>query len=490
MSMSIYRAAVLFLLLLILPMKSEALLNTSEDTEGKSEVPGTLQNNLMHRSISDLSTKGITYSESVREHSFIRAPLHPPPDQEDTDGSIRKEAMLLQGGFKRFTQYGDDTNAAEAISAQLTFFADTIKKKFNQWLVKGSKYLPVMKKILKQNNLPEELVYLPLIESGYNNLAKSAAQAAGPWQFIPGTARDYNLKVNYWVDERQDPIKSTYAASKYLKFLYEKFGTWDLALAAYNAGEVKIEKAMKMANTDSYWSLITTGLIAKETKLFVPRFIAAKEIAIEPERYGFNDIEYETPLEYDIVAVKPPATIDFIAKASGTSTAKIRELNPELKQWCIPPDVSKYRLRVPQGTKDDFRLIYENTPEHQRYLLDNYRVRKGDSLRRISNRLHIPQDILCEINGKSLNTKLREGTFVFLPPSGIQHRDLTQKEVKQKNVKYHDAKHKDIRYQVAKLKHQNAKHKDVKHQDTKHKNIRHHDAKLKHHDTKRKNVKT
>ncbi|WP_420264841.1 transglycosylase SLT domain-containing protein [Candidatus Magnetominusculus dajiuhuensis] len=447
-------AAVLFLLLLIVPMKSEALLNTSEDTEGKSEIPATLQNNLMHRSISDLSTKGITYSESVREHSFIKVPLHPPPDQHDADGP---EEMLLRDGFKRFTQYGGDTNAAEAISAQLTFFADTIKKKFNQWLVKGSKYLPVMKKILRQNNLPEELVYLPLIESGYNNQAKSAAQAVGPWQFMAGTARDYNLKVNYWVDERQDPIKSTYAASKYLKVLYDKFGTWDLALAAYNAGEVKIEKAMKTANTDNYWSLITTGLIAKETKLFVPRFIAAKEIAIEPQRYGFSDVEYETPLEYDIVAVKPPATIDFIAKSAGTSTAKIRELNPELKQWCIPPDVPKYRLRLPQGTKDDFRLIYENTPEHQRYLLDNYRVRKGDSLRRISNRLHISQDILAEINGKSINTKLREGTFVFLPPSGIQHRDLTQEEVKRKNVGHHDTK----------LKHRDVKHKVVKHQNAK-----------------------
>ncbi|MBF0457467.1 MAG: transglycosylase SLT domain-containing protein [Nitrospirae bacterium] len=453
---TIFSAAVLSLLILIMPVKSEALFT---DTEAMSNVPGTLQDNLPHRSVSDLSTKGITYSESIMEHSFISVPLHPLPAQEDCDGSIRKEEMLLRGGFTKFTQYGDDTNAAEAVSAQLTFFADTIKKKFNQWLVRGSKYLPVMKTILKENNLPEELVYVPLIESGYNNFAKSPAQAAGPWQFIAGTARDYNLKVNYWVDERQDPVKSTYAASKYLRFLYEKFGSWDLALAAYNAGEVKIEKAMKMANTDSYWSLITTGLIAKETKLYVPRFIAAKEIAIEPERYGFNDLEYETPLEYDIVVVEPPATLDFIAKVAGISTAKIRDLNPELKQWCLPPDVSKYRLRVPQGMKDDFRLIYENTPDHQRYTLDKYLAKKGESIKKISKKLHMPQDILAEINGTSINSKLSEGTLVYLPPSDMQHREVTHN-----NVTHRDTKQ---------VKHSGIRHKAVKHSPVKSTKRRH-----------------
>ncbi|KWT82974.1 lytic transglycosylase domain-containing protein [Candidatus Magnetominusculus xianensis] len=462
-----YRAAFLFLLLLLLPAKTDALINAVDDTEGKSETPGTMQDNLMHRSVSDLSTKGVTYSESVRERSYIMAPLHPPPEQEDNDGSIKKEEMLSHKGFKRLTQYDNDTNAAEAISAQLTFFADTIKKKFNQWLVKGSKYLPLMKKILNQHNLPEELVYLPLIESGYNNFAKSPAQAAGPWQFIAATARDYNLKVDFWVDERQDPIKSTYAASKYLRFLFEKFGTWDLALAAYNAGEIKIEKALKMANTDSYWTLITTGLIARETKLFVPKFIAAKEIAIDPERYGFSDIEYDTPLEYDIVIVKPPATISFIAKAASTSTMKIRELNPELKQWCIPPDVPKYRLRVPHGMKDEFRLIYENTPEHQRYQLDMYRVRKADSIKKISKRLNVPQDILAQINGKSVSTKLKEGTYMYLPPSDIKHSKSELKDVKHKDVKHKDLKRHDSKRNAVKPKHKVVKHNASKHKGAK-----------------------
>ncbi len=384
-------AVVIIFIIIQMPVTYETFVSAADENEEKSEAPSVQpQDYLTYDSVIDLSTKGITYS--------------------------------------------NNQDATDAISAQLTFFSETIRKKFNQWLVKGSRYLPVMKKILKENDLPEELVYLPLIESGYNNMAKSPANAAGPWQFVAGTARDYNLKINYWVDERHDPIKSTHAASKYLKSLFDKFGTWDLALAAYNAGEIKIGKALKMANTDNYWNLISTGLIAKETKLFVPKFIAAREIAIDPGKYGFDDIGQETPMQFDIVVVAPPATLNFISKASGTSTEIIRELNPELKQWCIPPDVPKYRLRVPHGKRGEFLRVYENTPEHQRYMLDKYRAKKGDTLNKISKRLHMPQGILSEINSKPLNAKLKEGTLVYLPPSNLKHKDTTNSNTTHKGT--------------------------------------------------------
>ena len=196
-----------------------------------------------------------------------------------------------------------------------------------------------MKEILKEKNVPEEIVFLPLIESGFSPNAYSPARAAGYWQFIASTAKRYGLEINWWKDERRDPVKSTVAAANYLNDLYEMFGSWNLAMAAYNAGEGKILKALNKAKTDDYWSLLKTNQIKSETKDYVPKFIAASLIANSPQTFGFDNLEYHPRLNYDIVTVKSPVDLDVIADCSETSEEVIKELNPELRRWCTPPDV-------------------------------------------------------------------------------------------------------------------------------------------------------
>ena len=175
------------------------------------------------------------------------------------------------------------------------FFQTTLKNRFSGWLGRSAKYIPSMKTLLKENGLPEDLVYLALIESGFNPYAYSRSKAMGPWQFIYLTGKRYGLKVTGWVDERRDPEKSTIAAAKYLKDLYDMFECWYLAAAGYNAGENKIVKAMKRYQTEDFWELAKYTYLKKETRDYVPQMIAAALIAKDPEQYGFTSIEYEEP---------------------------------------------------------------------------------------------------------------------------------------------------------------------------------------------------
>ena len=174
--------------------------------------------------------------------------------------------------------------------------------------------MDITRKVLKDRNLPEELVFLPIVESGFNPNAYSRAKAVGPWQFIASTATRYGLVIDWWRDERKDPVKSTMAAADYLKDLYKMFGSWNLALAAYNAGERNIARAIRENASDDYWSLLNTNLIRNETKEYVPSYIAATMIANVPEDYGFHNLDYKNPMKYDETTISSPLDIDVIAK--------------------------------------------------------------------------------------------------------------------------------------------------------------------------------
>jgi membrane-bound lytic murein transglycosylase D len=211
-----------------------------------------------------------------------------------------------------------------------------------------------MRNLLRENGLPEDLVYMALIESGFNPYAYSRRKASGPWQFIYLTGKKYGLKLNYWIDERRDPEKSTIAAAKYLKDLYDLFECWYLAAAGYNAGEGKIMNAIKRYRTEDFWELTKYRYLKKETKDYVPQMIAAALIAKEPEIYGFTDIEYQDPLRYEKVNVPEVTDLRLIAKACEISLGELKDLNPELLRWCTPPNYSDYEIKIPFGKKELF----------------------------------------------------------------------------------------------------------------------------------------
>ncbi|MBI4495850.1 MAG: transglycosylase SLT domain-containing protein, partial [Deltaproteobacteria bacterium] len=299
----------------------------------------------------------------------------------------------------------------EKVGDFVEFFQKKADGFFTRALGRSNVYADMMKRILREKNLPEELFYLALIESGYNPHALSRAKAGGIWQFMTKTAQRFGLKVDKWVDERRDPEKSTYAAAAYLKRLYEMFENWDLVAASYNAGEGKVMRAMKKANTGDFWRLSETRFLRPETQEYVPMFLAAVTIAEEPQRYGFGNITYQSPLLFDKVTVPPSTALEVIARAAEVPFSEIRELNPALKRGKTPPR-GTFEIRIPLGTKAAFErnfspLLKAGKARHS--------VRRGESLSGISAKYRISLASLCKINKLSPRARIKPGKVLLLP---------------------------------------------------------------------------
>ena len=217
-----------------------------------------------------------------------------------------------------------------------------------RWLIRSGRYLPMVLEVFRQKGLPEELVFTAMIESGFNPVAVSHAGAKGLWQLMAPTARRYGLRVDRYLDERLDPEKSTVAAASYLSDLYKMFGDWDLATAAYNAGEMKVLRAIQGTGTRDFWSLRGTRLLKDETKNFVPAIHAVTLIGQEPEQYGFT-VSPEEPLSYEQITVPKGTSLKYVSTLSGISFDELVRLNSELRLKQTPPD-SPYRLKVPLGS--------------------------------------------------------------------------------------------------------------------------------------------
>ncbi len=319
--------------------------------------------------------------------------------------------------------YSSNDNASKAVEKNVGFFSTRIRDKFSLWLSRSGQYLELMKGILRKKDVPEDIVFLSLIESGFNPNAYSIAKAVGPWQFIASTARRYGLEITWWKDERKDPVKSTSAAADYLKDLYGMFGSWNLAMAAYNAGEGKILKAIRKSNVDDYWDLLDTKHIRTETKEYVPKFIAASIIANNPDDFGFNDIQYTEPLSYDEVELDSPVDLAVVAECAGTELEVIKKLNPELRRWCTPPDVEKYTLRIPKGTKDAFLEKLSAVPEEDRFTIDRYTVKRGDTFKKIARMTGFPESVILSLNSMEKIMPLKVGSKIYLPPKGLYIAD-------------------------------------------------------------------
>ena len=293
----------------------------------------------------------------------------------------------------------------------LYYFQTSGKPSFSRWLSRSSRYLPMMKEILKREGMPEDLVYVAMIESGFQMHARSWANAVGPWQFISDTGRRYSLRIDQWIDERKDPVKATTAAALYLKELYGMFnGDWYLAAAGYNAGENKILRAISMYNTSDFWEISRGSYLKRETKEYVPKLLAAAIIAKDPARYGFSDIAYLPAIEFETVKIPSRTDLELVARLSGTTYETIRELNPDLRHWCTPPNYPDYELKLPKGTRQQFELEYAKIPDDKRFtekvLYTSYQAGKKESLKTVARRFGTSPEALSELNGLTKNSRI------------------------------------------------------------------------------------
>ena len=317
---------------------------------------------------------------------------------------------------------------------------------------RASRYLPMMRRTFQEKELPEELLNLAFIESAVNPWATSRAKAAGIWQFMTSTGRLYGMNVSWWVDERRDPEKSTRAAAEYLKNLYRMFDSWPLALAAYNAGEGTVQRAIDRQRTRNFWAL----RLPKETQLFVPAFMAMTIISKEPERYGFSPPP-EEPLQTDTVILSQPAGFRSLAQAARTSVEQLRELNPELIRWSTPPDAAQYTLRIPAGLRADFLEELSRIPPAERVGWVSHRVRKGETTHAIARRYGVSLQAVLDMNGLTKRHALKPGGTVLVPAlsSAGQGRVGAAKDNRQgdrpKTLTRHKVKKGETLAQVAEL---------------------------------------
>src|SRR5436189_5619078 len=248
-------------------------------------------------------------------------------------------------------------------------------------LVRGAKYMPMIQSVFRAEGLPLDLAYIPFIESSFKTYALSKASAKGPWQFMKPTAKDHDLKIDWFIDERSDPEKATVAAAKYLKTLSKLFnGDWHLALASYNGGPGRLQRAMSKSGKDDFWALAEKPkILPRETREYVPMILAAIVIARNPAQYGF-DFEPQAPTAYDTVTLPRPVDLRRVAEWADTSIDEIQALNPELRRWTTPVKATNYELKVPVGKAEMVTAKLADAPPVDLASLKFYTVRRGETL--------------------------------------------------------------------------------------------------------------
>jgi membrane-bound lytic murein transglycosylase D len=305
----------------------------------------------------------------------------------------------------------------DAVDYNIRWFTTEKRKVFTTWLRRSRLYAPIIRKILREQGLPEDLVYLAMIESGFNPKANSPMKACGPWQFIYATGGRYGLKVSQWVDERRDPEKSTVAAAKYLRDLFNQFGCWYLAAAGYNAGERRVERAIERHNTNDFWQLARYNALPGETREYIPRLIAAAIIAKEPEKYGFDSITYEEPLR-TVTRVVPSGTpLMSIAKAASLEIDTVRTLNPEILRGITPPDESGYRVKLPADIPMHFATNLDVVLGQERKVtrVTMYKLKLGDTTAKAMKRHGLSYADFCLVNDCGNDGKIGKGTIINIP---------------------------------------------------------------------------
>jgi len=323
----------------------------------------------------------------------------------------------------------------DAVKYYIKWFSEDKKKVFANWLKRSRLYVPIITEILREKNMPEDLVYLAMIESGFNPKAYSHAKASGPWQFIYSTGGRYGLEVDHWVDERRDPEKSTVAAAKYLKDLFDQFGCWYLAAAGYNAGEGRIGRLIQKHNTNDFWELYKYNTLPRETRNYIPQLIAAAIIAKDPAKFGFGSIVYDAPVRFTEVGVPAATPLAAIARASNCDMETIRTCNPEVLRGITPPGKSDYMVKLPSDVdKGAFaeRLATELDKLPSVKSVVTYKVRKRDSMARIVKKYKVSERDLVLVNSSDDDLKIKPGMVIAIPKfsgetarSTVLARDVT-----------------------------------------------------------------
>ena len=289
-------------------------------------------------------------------------------------------------------------------------------------LRRAGRYREMINAVLDEEGLPRDLIYLAQAESAFQPHARSRARAVGMWQFVKYRGMEYGLQVDWWIDERRDPVKSTRAAARHLKDLHAQFGDWYLAMAAYNCGPGCVSRALERGRGADYWEMIEKRLLPRETRNYVAIILAVALMAKEPGRYGIQ-VQPDLPFRYDAVPVSRPVDLRAVADALGLGLSAVQELNPHVLRGVTPPDRRDFVLYVPQGMGATLRAALPEIPEAKRVLWARHEVRRGETLSRIAARYDTSAQAVAQANGISLRTMIHPGQTLVIPQGPLGRYD-------------------------------------------------------------------
>ncbi len=368
------------------------------------------------------SLAGLAYDPAPEDLAFDALPSDTsrvPLNESDVNAEISR--MFGPEGMREVEEsevaWDIPIEMNERVARWLEYFQTDGRENFELWLARSGRYEAFMREEFRTAGLPEDLVYVSLIESGFSPRAYSRSHAVGLWQFIASTGRLYDLEISYWVDERRDPVASTRAAARHLKDLYETFGSWYLAAAAYNAGAARVRRSIRRTGSENFWDIAETRYLRRETRNYVPKLMAAALIAKEPARYGFSEVEYFEPMRFQEAEVPDATSLDVVAEAAGVTLADVQALNPHVLRGVTPPGRA-FPVRVPPGTRETFLARYAEVPPSERVTWLTHVVRRGETLGRIAARYGVSVPSIQAANRGVHPRRLRIGQPLVIPKTG------------------------------------------------------------------------
>ncbi len=359
--------------------------------------------------LADTAIDGDADEAAVDELTTDAALIEPP----EVFGEDLPEAPAVEAELP-LVSYDIPMDVNARVLSIVEMFQTQKREWFQEALERGALYVPLFHKVLEEEGLPKDLVYLSMIESAFKPRAVSRAGARGLWQFITGTGKLYGLRQDYWVDDRFDPEKATRAAARHLKDLHDEFGDWYLAMAAYNAGPRRIERAVQRSGNRDFWTLAQKRHLPRETRSYVPLILAATLIGKNPEAYGFT-LPSGSALEFDVVELDAPIDLETAAKSAGTTVDEMKVLNPELRHWVTPLDRPSYAFKIPRGSRAAFDAAVAAIPEGDRVKFGAHVVERGDTLSKIARRYGTTIEALASANNMRSRTMIHPGQVLTVP---------------------------------------------------------------------------
>ncbi len=308
----------------------------------------------------------------------------------------------------------------DPVAGYISYFSTRGRGTLERALARSGRYDDMIRRILKEEGVPQDLIYLAQAESGFHPLALSRAGARGMWQFMASRATGYGLERDWWVDDRQDPEKSTRAAAHHLKDLYSEFGDWYLAMAAYNSGPGTVQNAVKRTGYADYWQLYKRNVLPKETRNYVPIILAVTIMAKNPEQYGLDKVVTEKPVPYDSVKIDYPVDLRLVAECVDTSASTMQDLNPSLLRLTTPKD-REFELHLPVGTKDRYLTAITAIPPDMRVWWRYHKVAPGDTLSSVAHSFHTTPRAIVQANNLDGDENLRAESELIIPVAPGKH---------------------------------------------------------------------